>query len=405
MSFKKIIVLFLVVVMVCTVFGCSNQQEAAGNKDGDSNSKGSSENASEEEIRIGNYTYLTGNSAALGINIANATELAVEQINKEGGIKGRNVKLFTYDDAAQPETTVQVVTRLIDVDKVHAIIGSSSSPCVLAVAPMIEQNKIVTLSGGVSTGLTNGDYSYIFRSTSSSEYTNKTLVDTMADLDVTKLGVLCISSEYGKDGLAAVTELATAKNIDVIAEFYNPGDTDYSGQISKLLNDGASHIMLYGNTPEQAIGMKQLRRMGYDGYAFGTEGCSSPEIRRVAGEAANGLIFASTTIIPDTVEEALSDIEKQFLEAYVEKFGEMPMSDVAYRAYDGIILIFEAMRNAEDIDDTETIRDAFIKIKGFEGIAGEYDFTAATGDGLTASNMFIVENDKNIPLSEHLANK
>lgn len=354
-------------------------------------------------IKIGCYTHLTGSMATEGLSCKNAVNLAVKQINEKGGLLGRKVEVIIYDDQGIPETGVKVATKLIEVDKVIAIVGSANSPIMRAVMPINEKAKVLVVTGGVSPTIMNLGNKYTFRSTGSAAATNKSLVDSMVKFGVKKLGVLVIASDYGKDGLADLKKSTDKAGIEVISESYNPGDSDYTPQLTKLLKDGATHLMLYGNTNEQAIGMKQVRSVGYTGFVFGTEGCSSPEIRDVAGESANGCVYAASTVIPDKAEDAANDLEKAFLEAYIKEYGQMIISDVGYRAYDGIQLIFEALRTAKDITKPESISEAFFAIKNFKGIHGTYDYTSGTGEGLSSSNMYIIYGNKNVPLDKYLA--
>lgn len=408
---KRIVCLLVISIMFLSLSGCgaatattttTTTGQASTTAAATKAATGTAPAASGEEIKIGNYSYLTGKSASLGIDITDAAKLAVKQLNAAGGIKGRPVKLIVYDDQASTELTVQVVTRLIDVDNVTAIIASSSSPSIMAITPQIEAAKVLTISGGVSPAWTNIGNKYVFRSTSSSTMTNQSLIDTMKRLGVTKLGVLTIASDYGKDGLKTIEALGKVAGIEVVSELYNVGDTDYTGQLTKMMNNKVSHLMVYGNTGEQALAIKQIRRLGYSSYIFGTEGCSSPEIRNVAGESANGTIFATTSVIPDKIEDAANDAEKAFLTAFFAEYGRLPNSDVSYRAYDAAQLIFIALKNAKSLDDRNSIREAMLAIKGYSGIAGTFDFTAGTGDGLTASKMYAVYQNKNIPLDKYL---
>ena len=79
----------------------------------------------------------------------------------------------------------------------------------------------------------------------------------------------------------------------------------------------------------------------------------------------------------------------------MEKCGEMPVSDVVYRGYDAAKLIAEALRNASDINDPDSIREAFLGITAFEGIAGTYNFSDGSGDGLSTARVYIVKDGKN----------
>ena len=247
-------------------------------------------------------------------------------------------------------------------------------------------------------------YKYIFRSTGNGNLINTGLVDAMETMGTKKVGIVAVSSEYGENGVKNMTALLEDTDIELApVEYFTTGDTDFTAQFTNLMNEGVDSILLYSNTTEQAQSMPQLERLGFEGLVFGTEGCSSSDLRNVAGESANGLIFVASYVIPDEVDDAINDVEKDFLETYVEKYGALPVSDTAYRAYDVANLIFEAMKNCENIDDKESIRDAFVQISGYEGIGGTFDYTDESGDGLSSARTYIIVDGKNVLLEDYLA--
>lgn len=399
---KKVLSLALALLISLSLAACGgnpgSQGESAGS-DGQSTPDAG-------PIVVGHYSYLTGPTSLLGQNITNGVQVAVDKVNEEGGINGRLIELVTYDEKGSQETAKQVVTKLVEVDKVCAIIAPASSPDLKATMSITEEAGIIQIGSGVSASLTNIGAEYTFRSSVNSQYMNSTLVDAMIKMGVKTFGALVVNSEYGESGMAVVEESAKNSNgaITMVAkEYYNSTDVDYSAQIAKLIAADPDAILLYSNTNEAAIAIGQIKSKGYDGYLLGTEGCASSEIRNVAGAAAEGLTFVSPYVIPDEIDEAVNDVEKDFLTRYVEKFGEMVISDTAYRAYDGACLLFEAMKHCENPSDPQQIRDAFVQINGFEGIGGTFNFTDLSGDGLFEARGFAVHNGKNILLEDYLA--
>jgi len=243
----------------------------------------------------------------------------------------------------------------------------------------------------------------VFRSTPSAAYTNPTLYQTFKDFGVTKLGLIYINSDFGKDGLMALEPMLQKGGMDYQLESYNATDIDFSPQIQKLRAAGVSHYCIYGNTAEIANFMKTIRRLGIDDYVFSVEGASSPQIRQVAKTDANGLVYVTANVIPDSVDDVSDPEEREYVQAYFNKYGEMPTSDTGYRTYDGACLIIEAMRNAADPEDSDAVADAFRKIKGFKGIGGIFDFTSGTGDGIYICKTYVIHGDKNVNINDYKA--
>lgn len=390
--FKKSIAIILTVLMAISMTACAKSEKGESG----SNSETSSKSISTDEIKIGLYGTITGPNALAGEMMEKGGQLAIKQINEAGGINGRPVKLVVYDDKSSPEGAVKVVTRLVDVDKVIAIVGSNSSPNILASTQITEEAGIIQVGGGTSPKYTNAGYEYIFRGTTNADLPNKAFVDTMKQMEVKKVALFYVASEYGKSGIQSVKELL-GNDIEIICEeTYQSTDTDYTGQIAKIINSKPDGVIVYGMTNELALSLKQFRRNGYEGYIYGPEGLGVPDIINVAGDAANGVIFGSGAVIPAFLENATNEVEKEMLKAFVAEYGALPVSDVAYRGYDSAMLICEALKNSKDITDPKSIREAFLNITDFAGIAGSYDFSDGSGDGLKEARTYIIDDGKNV---------
>lgn len=386
---KRFLALFLAVCVVFTLAACSGNNGGATDP-----STGKTEHTG-ETIKIGLYGTITGTNALAGEMLEKGAAVAVEQINANGGINGATLELVVYDDKSSPEGAVKAVQRLVDVDKVIAMVGSNSSPNIIAGAEISEEAGVIQVGAGTSPSYTNAGYNYIFRGTANANLPNKAFVDAMVTMGASKVAILSIASEYGTSGVASVKELLPASMEIVCEEQYQATDTDFTGQTAKAISSGADAVVLYGTTSDMALMIKQLRANGYDGYIYGPEGLGVPDIINVAGEAANKVIFGSGAVIPATIEDAANDVEKAFLTTFVEKYGEMPVSDVVYRGYDAACLIGLALNSCEDITSPDSIREAFLKITDYEGIAGTYNFSDGSGDGLSTARVYIIENGKN----------
>jgi len=397
--FKKISALLLTAVMVMSVTACGQKAQGTDGKGTETPAETSGE-ATGEEIKVGLYGTITGPNALAGEMLEKGGQLAVKEINAAGGINGRPLKLVVYDDKSSPEGALKAVTRLVDVDKVIAIAASNSSPNILATTQISEEAKVLQVGAGTSPAYTNAGFKYLFRGTANGSLPNAAAVEAMLEMGVKTVGILSVAAENGKSGVASFKALWGDK-IEVLAEeVYQTTDTDYTGQIAKILNTNPDGILIYGMTNESALAIKQFRRNGYEGFIYGPEALGVPALLDVAGDAANNVIFGSGAVVPATVEDASNPVEKAMLTAFVAEYGSLPVSDVVYRGYDSVKLIAEALKNAKDINDPESIREAFLNIKGFAGIGGNFDFSAGTGDGLTTARNYIIQDGKHILFPE-----
>jgi branched-chain amino acid transport system substrate-binding protein len=362
-------------------------------------------NGAPSTIKIGFYGPLTGPTAQSGIASKNGAIVAINFVNKAGGVNGKKIELIDYDDKSSPEQAVKVVTRMVEVDKVHGIIGSLHSGNILASAPVVEKAQIPEIGIGTSPKWLQQGYKYLFRPLPNTSWVNVYLIKTIKDLKLTRAGVLYRSDEYGKTGYDGIKAEAAKVGVKIVAvESYQPGDTDFTGQLAKIINAKIDALILYAVTSDYGIMMKQVRQQGYDGYTFGTEAFSLPEIKKIAGKAANKAIYAAPYVMPEKPGDTKDPLERKFLKAYVAKFKAMPASDCSYRTFDAVNIFVEAIKKAKSLDGT-VIRDVIENITDLKGLAGTFNFKGNNGESINSIRTYIIQNGKDIFLSEYLKRK
>lgn len=413
---KKVLTLLLTLCMVLSLAACGGKDSGSsapadsgtsapadtGSDSGDSGDSGEAA-PSGDTIKIGLYATITGPNALAGEMAEKGARLAIKEVNEAGGVNGQMLELVVYDDKSTPEGAVRAVTRMVDVDQVAAMVGSNSSPNIVAASQITEDAGVLQIGCGTSPSYTNAGYQYIFRGTANANLPNAAFVDAMTQMGVSKVAILSIASENGVSGVNSTKELMPSSMEIVCEEQYQPTDTDFTGQIAKVIASGADGVILYGTTSDSALAIKQLRSNGYTGYIYGPEALGVPDIINVGGEAAENVIFGSGAIIPASIDDAANDVEKAMLTAFVEEYGEMPVSDVVYRGYDSAKLIAIALQNASDMSDPDSVREAVLGITDHEGIAGTYNFSDGSGDGLSTARAYIVSGGKNVLFSDWLA--
>lgn len=393
---KKVIALLLAVVMLLSLAACSkteNEETQIPQNDSQNSTEDTENNGSSSDpIRIGIWTSLTGASAIEGELIENGARLAAAQWNEKGGINGRQIEFVVYDDQSTTEGAVTATTRLIEQDKVDAIIGSNLSNAIVATADLIETAGIPFVGSGTGTAWTKCGYEYIFRGTVINTYMNEGFVRVAAEeMGVKNAAFIWVETENGQTASAAIKDFCEDYGVNIAYEgTYQSSDTDFTGQVTNTIAADPDGVFLFGLANELSLIVKQLRQAGYNGYIYMAEAGASVDLIDVAGSAADGIIFTAAYIVPTSPEEATSELMKEMLTAYVDMYGEMPATDVAFRVYDGANLLFTAFQNAEDMDDKDSVRDAFRQISGYEGIGGTFDYTAGDGDGLSGCNVYMI---------------
>lgn len=357
--------------------------------------------ATGEEIRVGFYGPLSGPMSLSGNASKQGAELAIKQINAKGGVLGRPMVLIPYDDKSSPEQAVKVVTRMIDADKVHVIVGSLHSGNILAQGRVNEAGKIPQVGIGTSPIWLQHGYKYLFRPLPNTHIINVQIAKTIQDLGYKKVGALGRADEYGKVGCDDIAKQLQPMGIDFVVDWFQPSDTDFTGQLTKLVNSGIDALVAFGVDSDQGPIVKQARRAGFTGLIFGPESLSVPSVLEVAGRDADGCVFGTAYIVPAKPEDAISKKEKDFFTAFVAEFGKMPDSQVAMRTYDAVNLLKLAIEKAKSVEGP-AVRDALEAIHGVEGLAGVFDFRGSNGEGIHEARMFAVHEGKYVLLEDYL---
>ncbi len=351
--------------------------------------------AEQETIKVGMYAPLTGSGAAVGETVQRSVEIAIDEINAAGGINGATLELVIYDDAGTTEGAVKATTRLIDLDEVNVIIGDYLSANMLATYPITEDGKVLQVGLGTASSWTNIGCEYLYRATAVASLPIKSFIHLMTEIGDSNIALITAESEYGQTGRLAMLDELAAQGINVAIDVtYQPTDTDFTGLIAKVMQTNPDGIIIYGVSTELPQLMKQIRQQGYTDTVYTGECGSNSDFLAVTGEAANGLVFASAYFMPETPDGGTSEVQRHFLKSFYDKYNEMPYAESAFRAYDAVHLVAEALKNAEDINDGESIKNAFLAIKGYEGIGGIFDYTDGSGDGLSTCNAYMIMNGK-----------
>ena len=202
---KKLFAILLVVAMLLALAGCAGGETSSDNPSNNSNASVSSSDA--DPIRIGIWTSLTGASAIEGELIENGARLAAAQWNAKGGINGRQIDFVVYDDQSTTEGAVTATTRLIENDKVDAIIGSNLSNSIVATASLIEEAGIPFVGSGTGTAWTKCGYHYIFRGTVVNSFMNEGFVRVAAEeMGVKNAAFIWVETENGQTACADIKE-------------------------------------------------------------------------------------------------------------------------------------------------------------------------------------------------------
>ncbi len=340
-----------------------------------------------ETIKIGAILPLTGDAAEYGKNGQKGLELALEEINAAGGIKGKNIEIIYEDSKGDPKTGVAAFNKLNEIDHVPIIIGPYLSSVTLAVAPVAEENEVVILSPVSSTPALTDAGDYIFRNSTTDEYEGPIMADyATKELKLATFTVLVINNDYGL-GLAEVfTQAINANGATVlINETFDPSETDFKTQLLKIKKEKPEALYLVGQK-EIANILRQMSEIDFDAQILSTVMFEDPEVIEKAGEKAEGVIYTFPSFDP----KEGNDTAVGFGERFHEKYGNYPEIFAALN-YDALKIAAIAIEKGGY--DSTGIKTALYNIKGFPGVCGDTTFDK-NGDVSKPIGVKTVKNGK-----------
>lgn len=394
-SLRMTIIVFAALALVAGAAGCST----------DSTGTGAAGTAKGEPIKIGAVLSLTGTYAALGESEKNALELEVERINEAGGIDGRPVEIIIEDDATDEAKAVAAASKLIEQDRVVAILGATGTGQTMAMRSEIQRAGVPQVSMAGGTVITDQFDPLVFQTPWSNRLVVPFVLDAIKDAGIgsepsksTRIALITDTGGYGKDGLAVIqADIArraassnSADSFEIVAEeTFNPGDSDMSAQVTRVKRANPDVVLLWTAGKEGAIVVKNARDLGLEAPLYGGSGQARLEFIEGAGEASEGFTFGTgRSLVPENWPKdseqfaAVSD----FSERYAEAYGENP--DIfAGHAFDAFAIVTEALASAGPDADAAELRDAIEGTADLAGFGGSFSFSAADHNGLAADDL------------------
>lgn len=308
---------------------------------------------------------LTGTKANYGTDIKNGLELAKEEINKSGGVKGNSLEIDYEDDQAEPKLAVSATEKIIRSGDFSVIFGPWASSCALAMAPIAEKNKMPVLAEAQSPQIRDaGDY--IFRIQPDSRYYLKYLVPYVFEtLKIRKVAILYVNNDYGSDQASYFSESFKKLGGEVVFyDGYSQNNTDFKTQLTKLKTLKPDGVFIPAYTEAGYI-LKQSHEMGFSPQFIGSAPIENPDVITIAGSAANGVVY------PHHFDPETNDtLAINFIHNYEMKYNPKKVEGFSALAYDGLYIIKLLL---EQCDNKECIKNNFYKIK-YKGATGVSSF-------------------------------
>ena len=369
------------VALGCTVFGAAVQA------------------AERAPYVLGVVLNMTGSSANIGIAEERGARMVVDEINKAGGIHGRQLKLVVLDAEGKPASAVLHTKRQIDVEKAVAVLGYSNSGITLASMETANSGETVMIGGGASEKVWIPTQKWVFNVVPSQKNAmTPFVINELFRLGYRNIAYLYLDTAVGQSGLEAFQGSMDQKKLKpTMVEKYAPGSTDLSPQATHLKTSGADALFMTGFVDDSALLIKTIRDMGIKIPIFSDNAIIGPEFIELGGKYVEGVVSASIKALV-AHELPKSDPSKKIAvdlyDKYVKQYG--PFSLYAGFGWDMAKLTAKALEKVDGkLDPTndadlkkirEGIRNNLENTKGFAGQSGVYNYSADNHNGLGSGN-------------------
>lgn len=341
-----------------------------------------------ETIKIGYIGSITGEGAIISEYELKGIRMAVDEINKAGGVNGSLFELVEEDAAGSNSGAVLATLKMVKRDDVVAIIGLVRSPHIMATSKYIQDAKIPTITGASNLQVTRHGNPYIFRDRAhDGDVTGVAVKFVVENLQAKNIAILHDTDVFGTGGLENININLGKYNIEpVCIQGYQTGTKDWTPQLLNIKKSGADVIIGWGtNAQENAVILRQIKQMGLDINVVGSPSYGTPVLLEAAGEYAENVYAVNDWSVSLQEEKSL-----EWVKAFNERYGHDP-DWASVSGYDGFYILANAIKSAGP--DREKITNALMDSKDVVGVQAVYNFNKY-GDGNHEMVITQVKNGK-----------
>lgn len=316
-------------------------------------------------IKVGHFGSLTGPQATFGQSTSQGIRLAIEEFNSAGGLNGRPIQLIEYDTKGDAREAGLVVTRLVNSDRVVAVLGEVASSLSLAGAPVAQQAGVPMISPSSTNPRVTEVGDMIFRVCFIDPFQGEVCAKFARERGVNAVAILYDQSQAYSAGLAVEFEKAFTRLGGRITsrQTYNEGDQDFTAQLTAIRAGSPGMIFIPGYYTDVANIAIQARKLGMTMPLLGGDGWDSVKLAEIGGSAVEGSYYSNHYTVDDP-----SPVIQEFIRKYQAKFGQVP-DGLAALGYDAARLLFDAMGRARSLKGAD-LRDAIAATREFRGVTG-----------------------------------
>jgi branched-chain amino acid transport system substrate-binding protein len=346
------------------------------------------------QIKIGAVLSVSGPASFLGDPEKKTLEIYVDEINAKGGVNGQKLQLVIYDDAGNAENARTFATRLVEEDKVVAMVGGSTTGATLAMIPVFEDAKIpfISLAGAIQ--IIEPVRAWVFKTPHTDKMACEKIFADLKSRNLTMIALISGTDGFGKSMRDQCVAVASKAGITIgLEESYGPRDNDMTPQLTNIRNKaGVQAVVNPGFGQGPAIVTRNYRQLGITLPLYQSHGVASKQFIELAGPAAEGVrLPAAALLIADKLPntDPQKPVVVNYSRTYQEKTGQA-VSTFGGHAYDGLMILVAAMQRAKNADKAK-VRDEIEQTKGYIGTGGIVNMSPTDHMGLDLSAFHMLE--------------
>ena len=346
------------------------------------------------QVKVGAVLSVTGPASFLGDPEKKTLEMYVDEINAKGGVNGQKLQLVTYDDGADANAARTFATRLVEEDKVVAMIGGTTTGATLAMIPVFEEAQTPFISLGGAIQIIEPVRKWVFKTPHTDKMACEKIFADLKQRNLTTVALISGTDAFGKSMRDQCVGVAPKAGITIAhEESYGPRDSDMTPQLTNIKSKAGVQAVInpgFGQGP--AIVTRNYRQLGITLPLYQSHGVASKQFIDLAGPAADGVRLPAAALL---VAEKLPDGDPQkpvavaYTRAYQQKTGQ-PVSTFGGHAYDGLMIFTEAAKRAGSFDRAK-VRDEIEKTRNFIGTGGVVNMSPTDHLGLDLSAFRMLE--------------
>jgi branched-chain amino acid transport system substrate-binding protein len=328
--------------------------------------------ADRETVTIGAFLSMTGAMATFGESTARGARMAIDEINRAGGVKGKKLELVVLDDQGKADEAGNTVARLIDVNNAVAVVGEVASTLSLVGGRIAQRRGVPMVSPSSTNPKVTQVGDYVFRVCFLDPFQGFVMAKfARENLKLSRVAIFRdVRNDYSIGLADAFTRAFRRMGGSIVAEeSYSAGDSEFSAQLTKIKGESPQALYVPGYYTDVGAIARQARRLGITVPMMGGDGWESPELRAIGGKDIIGSYYSN-----HFAHDNPTPVAQRFIAAYEARYHEPPGA-LTSLGYDAVMVIVDAMRRAPELSP-KAIRDALATTSGFAASTGKLTLDA-----------------------------